>query len=172
MRKNKITAVLLVLLLVLIAGMAVACNDEKEENPEITPISLTLGADWKNVYAVGEAFAPCQMTVTYSDGSTQTVDVTADMLSGFDTSSAGAKQITVNYSGLTATVGISVVAPAAAEKLSLDSWKALYFVGDEINLSNAALVIDGSDKAAVTADMVSGFDPSSAGLKTVRVTSK
>lgn len=170
MRKNKITAVLLVLLMVLIAGMAVACNDEKEENPEITPISLTLGADWKNVYAVGEAFAPCQMTVTYSDGSTQTVDVTADMLSGFDTSSAGAKQITVNYSGLTATVGISVVAPAAAEKLSLDSWKALYFVGDEINLSNAALVIDGSDKAAVTADMVSGFDTSSAGLKTVRIT--
>lgn len=170
MRKNKITAVLLVLLMVLIAGMAVACNDEKEENPEITPISLTLGADWKNVYAVGEAFAPCHMTVTYSDGSTQTVDVTADMLSGFDTSSAGAKQITVNYSGLTATVGISVVAPAAAEKLSLDSWKALYFVGDEINLSNAALVIDGSDKAAVTADMVSGFDTSSAGLKTVRIT--
>lgn len=170
MRKNKITAVLLVLLMVLIAGMAVACNDEKEENPEITPISLTLGADWKNVYAVGEAFAPCQMTVTYSDGSTQTVDVTADMLSGFDTSSAGAKQITVNYSGLTATVGISVVAPAAAEKLSLDSWKALYFVGDAINLSNAALVIDGSDKAAVTADMVSGFDTSSAGLKTVRIT--
>ena len=170
MRKNKITAVLLVLLLVLIAGMAVACNDEKEENPEITPISLTLGADWKNVYAVGEAFAPCQMTVTYSDGSTQTVDVTADMLTGFDTSSAGAKQITVNYSGLTATVGISVVAPVAAEKLSLDSWKALYFVGDEINLSNAALVIDGSDKAAVTADMVSGFDTSSAGLKTVRIT--
>ena len=170
MRKNKITAVLLVLLMVLIAGMAVACNDEKEENPEITPISLTLGADWKNVYAVGEAFAPCQMTVTYSDGSTQTVDVTADMLTGFDTSSAGAKQITVNYSGLTATVGISVVAPAAAEKLSLDSWKALYFVGDEINLSNAALVIDGSDKAAVTADMVSGFDTSSAGLKTVRIT--
>lgn len=170
MRKNKITAVLLVLLLVLIAALAVACNDEKEENPEITPISLTLGADWKNVYAVGEAFAPCQMTVTYSDGSTQTVDVTADMLTGFDTSSAGAKQITVNYSGLTATVGISVVAPVAAEKLSLDSWKALYFVGDEINLSNAALVIDGSDKAAVTADMVSGFDTSSAGLKTVRIT--
>lgn len=170
MRKNKITAVLLVLLMVLIAGMAVACNDEKEENPEITPISLTLGADWKNVYAVGEAFAPCQMTVTYSDGSTQTVDVTADMLTGFDTSSAGAKQITVNYSGLTATVGISVVAPVAAEKLSLDSWKALYFVGDEINLSNAALVIGGSDKAAVTADMVSGFDTSSAGLKTVRIT--
>lgn len=170
MRKNKITAVLLVLLMVLIAGMAVACNDEKEENPEITPISLTLGADWKNVYAVGEAFAPCHMTVTYSDGSTQTVDVTADMLTGFDTASAGAKQITINYSGLTATVGISVVAPVAAEKLSLDSWKALYFVGDEINLSNAALVIDGSDKAAVTADMVSGFDTTSAGLKTVRIT--
>lgn len=170
MRKNKITAVLLVLLMVLIAGMAVACNDEKEENPEITPISLTLGADWKNVYAVGEAFAPCQMTVTYSDGSTQTVDVTADMLTGFDTSSAGAKQITVNYSGLTATVGISVVAPAAAEKLSLDSWKALYFVGDAINLSNAALVVDGAVKTAVTADMVSGFDTSSAGLKTVRIT--
>ena len=97
MRKNKITAILLVLMLVLIAALAVACNDDKEENPEITPISLTLGANWKNVYAVGEAFAPCQMTVTYSDGSTQTVDVTADMLSGFDTSSAGAKQITVNY---------------------------------------------------------------------------
>lgn len=169
MRKNKITAILLVLLLVLIAGLAVACNDEKEENPEITPISLTLGADWKNVYAVGEAFAPCQMTVTYSDGSTQTVDITADMLTGFDTSSAGAKQITVNYSGLTATVGISVVAPAA-EKLSLDSWKALYFVGDGINLSNAALVVDGAVKTAVTEDMVSGFDTTSAGLKTVRIT--
>ena len=169
MRKNKITAILLVLMLVLIAALAVACNDDKEENPEVTPISLTLGADWKNVYAVGEAFAPCQMTVTYSDGSTQTVDVTADMLSGFDTSSAGAKQITVNYSGLTATVGISVVAPAEAEKLYLDSWKSLYFVGDEINLSNAEIVIDGKEKVAVTEDMVSGFDTSGAGLKNVRI---
>lgn len=170
MRKHKITAILLAVLLLLIAGLTVACNDDKgEENTSVTPIALTLDSGWKNTYNVGEAFSPCNMTVTYSDGNTTTVSVTADMISGFDTSTAGAKQVTISYLGLTTTLGIGVIAPAEVGKLSLDSWRSLYFVGDGINLSNASLVVDGADKAAVTADMVAGFDTSSAGLKTVRI---
>lgn len=169
MRKIKITALLLVLLLLLIAGLAVACNGTEDDQPGNAAVSITAGSGWKNVYDLNEAFSPCTMTVTFADGTTRNFEVTADMLTGFDTSAPGVRQVTVTYMGISVEFSISVVAPAEAEKLYLDSWKSLYFVGDEINLSNAEIVIDGKEKVAVTEDMVSGFDTSGAGLKNVRI---
>ena len=50
--------------------------------------------------------------VVYSDGTTETVELTADMMSGFDTAATGKKTVTVTYGGKTVTVEIEVAAEA------------------------------------------------------------
>jgi len=47
-------------------------------------------------------------TVTCADGRTFTVDVTNDMVTGFDTSAAGTNTLTVSYRGLTAACDVTV----------------------------------------------------------------
>lgn len=66
-------------------------------------------------YTVGDAFAGGNVLVVYSDGTTQSVALTEAMLSGFDTSAAGKKTVTVTYEGKTATVEIEVAAAVAPD---------------------------------------------------------
>ncbi|MBQ9557717.1 MAG: tyrosine-protein phosphatase [Clostridia bacterium] len=49
------------------------------------------------------------LTVTYSDGDSEVVGLTADMVSGFDNSVIGPQTLTVNYGGFTATFDIEIV---------------------------------------------------------------
>lgn len=81
----------------------------QEVTPEAKEIAVT---DFDIDYTVGDGFDGGKLIVIYSDGSTQSVELTADMLSGFDTSTAGEKTVTVSYGGLTATVTIEVSAAA------------------------------------------------------------
>lgn len=81
----------------------------QEVTPEAKAIAVT---DFDIDYTVGDGFDGGKLIVIYSDGSTQSVELTADMLSGFDTSTAGEKTVTVSYGGLTATVTIEVSAAA------------------------------------------------------------
>ena len=50
------------------------------------------------------------ITVTYSDGSTQDVEVTASMVSGYDAETSGEQTVTVTYEGFTATFTVTVKA--------------------------------------------------------------
>ncbi|MBQ9383132.1 MAG: bacterial Ig-like domain-containing protein [Ruminiclostridium sp.] len=50
-----------------------------------------------------------KLLVTYNSGSTKTINMTADMVSGFDSSSEGERTLTVTYSGFTVTYGINVM---------------------------------------------------------------
>jgi len=62
----------------------------------------------KTVYAIGESLSTAGMVVTaaYSDGSTAAV--TGYTTSGFDSSSAGQKTVTVTYEGATTTFTVTV----------------------------------------------------------------
>ena len=104
--KRKISVILLIAVLVFVAALAVACNDDKVVK------EITVEGGMKSVYAVGEAFAGGRITVTYEDGTSESIDITAEMLSGFDTSTPGTKQVTVTYEGVSVTVEIVVETPA------------------------------------------------------------
>lgn len=139
---------------------------------EVTVVSLSVSPEaWKTEYLLNEAFVPCDMTATMSDGTTRTVTVTADMLTGFDTSTEGEKTVTVTYGGKTVQMTINVSAPSVepSDELEIGDWQSVYFIGDEPYLDGAYLVYDGS-VIAITEDMLTGFDTSSAGEKTVTVT--
>lgn len=139
---------------------------------EVTVVSLSVSPEaWKTEYLLNEAFVPCDMTATMSDGTTRTVTVTADMLTGFDTSTEGEKTVTVTYGGKTVKMTINVSAPSVepSGEIEIGDWQSVYFIGDEPYLDGAYLVYDGS-VIAITEDMLTGFDTSSVGEKTVTVT--
>lgn len=125
---------------------------------EVTVVSLSVSPEaWKTEYLLNEAFVPCDMTATMSDGTTRTVTVTADMLTGFDTSTEGEKTVTVTYGGKTVQMTINVSAPSVepSDELEIGDWQSVYFVGDEPYLDGAYLVYDGS-VIAITEDMLTG----------------
>ena len=89
----------------------VAVDHPLAADPEksITSIAVT---DFDLDYTVGDEFAGGNVLVVYSDGTTETVELTAEMVSGFDTAATGKKTVTVTYGGKTVTVEIEVAAEA------------------------------------------------------------
>ncbi|MGN0565549.1 MAG: hypothetical protein ACI4IU_02530 [Candidatus Limousia pullorum] len=68
----------------------VACTDNNFQPTEKTVATITV-TQTASEYFVGDEFSGGKLQVTYSDDTEQIVDITEDMLTGFDTSSAGGK---------------------------------------------------------------------------------
>lgn len=128
-------------------------------------------------YEQGGTFDPAGMTlsVTYYDGSSETVDVTADMCS-YDFSETGEKTVTVTYRN--ATVAQSVTVTAAAKTLGSisvsyaqgSSASAVRFEKAVTGLTVNAAYSDGStEPVALSACTLDGFDPWQEGEQTVTV---
>ena len=83
--------------------------DDDDDSASVTSISVTTQPT-KTSYTVGESLdvTGAKITVTYSDSTTAVVDVTAAMCSGFDSSTAGTKTVTVTYQGKTDTFTVTV----------------------------------------------------------------
>ncbi len=64
----------------------------------------------KTYYAKGEALSVAggKIDVTFEDGSYQTINMTTSMIEGFNTNTAGEKELTVNYAGFKDTFTITV----------------------------------------------------------------
>ncbi len=142
---------------------------------EVTVTAIAVDtATWKSEYLVNEVFGTATLIVTKSDNSTENVEITADMLMGFDTSAPGTKTVTVTYGGKTTTATITVKEPVVeTSALSLGDWQSVYFVGEEILLDGATVLYDNGTETVtigVTADMIAGFDTTSAGDKSVTIT--
>lgn len=65
----------------------------------------------KNTYKVGDSLNVTggKIKVTYSDNSTKVVDIAENMISGFDTTSTGVKDVTVTLDGKTTKYSVLVV---------------------------------------------------------------
>ena len=66
-------------------------------------------------FVEGESFTveSGRLQVTYDNGTTETVELTADMCTGFDGNTVGEQTITVNYAGQTTTYTVTVTAKTA-----------------------------------------------------------
>ena len=124
--------------------------------------------DWQTDYYLYEYLGDLDLTVTWSSGDPTVQDLTADMLIGFDTSTAGEKTVTISYNGMTVEKTIKVAEPALSD-FEVGSFRTEYLQGDELDLDGAYLNIAGR-KVAIVAGMVIGFDASSGGEKTVTIT--
>lgn len=125
-------------------------------------------------YIVGDAFAGATMTVVYENGRREQAEVTADMMSGFDTSVAGNKTVLVTYGGVTAEFAITVSDFYASAIAVTEDSVTEYIKGSSYTDGDARMTVmytDGSTKTEdVTADMLMGFDTGSTGEREVTVT--
>ena len=154
--------IVVILLLALAVGMLAACTGENEDK-KIVSIEFADG-EWQTNYYLGQLFEPCEATITYDDGTTEVITVTAEMIRGFGTSKIGEYDITIDINGFTKTLTITVGYPEEEKVVppQLYLWNSYYFEG-ETPLAFSAYILDGVVKVPVTADMVEGFDTSAAG---------
>ncbi len=124
---------------------------------------------------VNSAYAAPNITavLTFSDG-TQTSLTAADLTLGqLDTASAGKKNLTVSYAGLTTSVEIEVVGVADIEVVE-DSINAEILIGTTLNTSGIKALVtytDGTQSVVGASELTLGaFDSSVAGNQNLSVT--
>lgn len=146
------------------AGVSQKVSYEKFVDKYVTGITVSKMPD-KTTYYQGELFDSTGLTVsqTYNDGTSETI--TNYELSGFDSSSAGTKTITVTVSGKTTTFEITV-SEASITTISVTTMpsKVNYHIGKEFDSTGIVVTATASDGNTidVTKDCTySGFDSSS-----------
>lgn len=146
------------------AGVSQMVSYEKFVDKVLTGITVTKIPN-KTTFYQGELFDATGLVVTqtYNDGTSETT--TDYELSGFDSSSAGTKTITVTASGKTTTFEITVSEVSiTAISVSTMPTKVNYHIGKEFDSTGIVVTATASDGSTidVTKDCTySGFDSSS-----------
>ena len=115
-----------------------------------------------------------EIKVSYDNGQKEAIPLTADMVSGFDSSTEGTKTLTVTYGGKTTTYDI-IVKEAQVTSIALITppTKKEYFTGDELDVTGGSINVYFEDNnyvnIALSVGMISGFDSTAAGTKTLSV---
>lgn len=146
------------------AGVSQEIVYEKYSDLVIVSIAVSKMPD-KITYYQGELFDSTGLEISGIASTGETVSVTDYELSGFDSSSASTKTITVTASGMTTTFEITVSeASITAISVTTMPTKANYRIGKEFDSTGIAVTATASDGNTidVTKDCTySGFDSSS-----------
>ena len=117
-----------------------------------------------------------RINLIYNNGTTAPLEITDEMVSGFDNSVIGKQTITVTYMGKTTTFEVEIIAKTAMSiSVTQKPDKLTYLEGkDELDVTGGVITVyydnDTTTSIPMTSDMVSGFDNSEAGTNTVTVT--
>lgn len=146
------------------AGVSQEITYEKYSDLVIASITVSKMPD-KTTYYQKELFDKTGLEISGTTSAGETVSVTDYELSGFDSSSAGTKTITVTASGKTTTFEITV-SEASITTISVTTMptKVNYHIGKEFDSTGIVVAATASDGNTidVTKDCVySGFDSSS-----------
>ena len=142
---------------------------------EVKDIVLTPPTKVKYVEGQSLDLTGGKVIVSYNDDTSEEIDLTSDMISGYDKDHLGKQTITVTYQGKTATFEVEVIKKEATkiELVTLPD-KVEYIRGQKLDPDGARIKVtynDGDTKIIdVTEKMCSGFDSSSLGQKTVTIT--
>jgi len=146
------------------AGVSQEISYEKYSDVVIASITVSKIPD-KTTYYQKELFDKTGLKISGTTSTGETVSVTDYELSGFDSSSAGTKAITVTASGKTTTFEI-IVSEASITAISVTTMptKTNYHIGKEFDSTGIVITASASDGNVidVTKDCTySGFDSSS-----------
>ncbi len=113
--------------------------------------------------------------ITYNNGTTETVPMTEDMVSGFDLNVIGSQVVTVTVGGKTAVFEIDVVTKTATS-VNIETLPAKLTyreAKDALNISGGSIRVNYNngkhDIIPMTAEMVTGFDNTKIGKQTLTV---
>lgn len=162
-----------------IEGMMYPWEELTESNgpqKEVTSVSIDASKTFKKVYNIGEALNVTNMfvKVNYNDGTSSSIPVTADMVSGFDPFTLGAQTLTINTGEHTVTTTVTVEDRYVTLSLRDGVYKTEYIKGQALDLTNVSVLATrqsgGMDILPVTADMVTGYNPNTLGQQVVTIT--
>ncbi|MBQ3865775.1 MAG: leucine-rich repeat protein [Clostridia bacterium] len=139
---------------------------------QVTGVAITTLPE-KRQYEVREGLntAGLVLTLTYHDGAKEEI-TSGFSTSGFSSSAAGEKTVTVSYAGLSDSFTVTVVKRLSGIGFYSTPAKTEYEVGERLDLSGMRLkrnYNDGSSDELTEGYAVSGFDSTKAGSKTVTV---
>ena len=117
-----------------------------------------------------------KIRLTYNDGTTEEIDMTEDMVTGFDNTQLGPQTLTVSYEGKTTTFEIAILTKALNKiEISQMPNKVTYIQNyEELDVTGGKIKLTYSDATTeemdMTLGMVTGFDNTELGSKTLTVT--
>ncbi len=170
MNKKLILILLATVLIFSSALFLVSCGEEANIK-EISIYSMP-----RTEYALGESLdlTDARLLVKYDGGKESIVDVTPDMLSGFDSTLLGTQYIKIYYANHTAvfSVNVSRAEESGHELVTLDA-KLNYVEGQLLDTTNVYMIVnfvDGTyERIDVTPEMCSGFNSNRIGSQTITV---
>ena len=141
-----------------VSSIAVTTLPFKTSYLETTPLDTTGG----------------KLTIYYNNDTSDEVDLTVDMVSGFDAAVPGEQTVIVTYAGKTTTFLVTVTAKLISSiVLSTLPNKLSYVENDPFDVTGGKITIyyaNGTQKTiALTMDMVSGFNSTLIGEQTLTV---
>ncbi|MBO4934262.1 MAG: bacterial Ig-like domain-containing protein [Clostridia bacterium] len=133
--------------------------------PEATGVEVTALPD-KTAYLEGKDeldVTGAKLTVYYDDDSSEEIDVTADMVSGFDNTAVGPQTLTVTYGEFTATFEIEITAKSLTGiDVTVLPGKLDYVEGEEFDPAGLEITAyydnDTSEVLAADAYTLEGFE--------------
>ena len=112
--------------------------------------------------------------VMASGTATSPVAMTSAMITGFDSTSIGAKTLTVSYQGYTKTFGITVQDLTNSMVIKTLPNKVKYLYGQKLDLTGGTIEITKesgeTEIISMTSSMVTGYNPNKLGTQTLTVT--
>jgi hypothetical protein len=147
----------------------------KESPAPVVLDTISITEPAKTEYEIDDELDLTGLVVTahYSDGSE--AEVSGYEVTGFDSSTAGDKVVTISYQDITATFTVTVKespAPVVLDTISItEPAKTEYEIDDELDLTGLVVTAHYSDgsEAEVSGYEVTGFDSSIAGDKVVTI---
>lgn len=115
----------------------------KNEEAPLTVESLVINTlPSKRSYYTGETMDLTGLSVAanYSDGTSENVDISKLNISGFDTTTAGEKTVTLSYGGKSVTFTIYVTLRQLISIEVADLLQTVYYVGDEFDYSQIVIM--------------------------------
>ena len=158
---------------------------DEENNQHELYFKVTVGNDYitnmkfvapsKTTYKIGETLdlTGGSISEVYASGKIgNKYDLTKEMISGFDSSTPGTKQIKVSFNGKTYNYTITVKDRMLGISIRTLPKKLEYNVGENLDLTGATLNVvkdSGTSIIDITSDMVSGFDKNKEGMQIITV---
>ena len=129
----------------------------------------------KTEYKYGESLDLTGGTIeiTKDSGTKETINITKDMISGYNSKKLGSQILTVTYQGLTQQFVVKVEDYIASLKIQKPT-KVEYEYGEDIELNGGKVSIimaSGaiSESTAMTGAMITGYNPKAEGTQTIKV---
>ena len=135
------------------------------------PSKITYIQNYENLDVTGGV-----ITLKYNDETVENIDMTVDMISGFDNTSLGEQILTVTYEGYTATFKITIIEKQLTgieiiqeplKKTYIQNYEDLDVAGGKIRLIYNDKT---TDEIEMTREMITGFDNTTLGIQTLTVT--